>query len=127
MIFTILLFLLIIIFAWEMYHSMRRSAVSVRLIETYIEDLKNPELIQEIYDYCSSDFKLRRILKKYDAGPEDIDFLYKKLLIWGNFRKYNRFVPITSFFYAYGLDYLLSHKDAEPKELTQKMMNFLHI
>lgn len=106
---------------------MRRSAEAVRLIETYIEDLENPKLIEEIYAYCSTDFKLRRILKKHDAGPEDIDMLYHKLLIWGNFRKYNRFVPITSFFYAYGLNYLLSHRDGEPKELTQKMMNFLHI
>ncbi len=119
--------LLILAFIWEMRHSMHRSSVAVRLIETYINDLDNPMLIEEIHAYCKSDFKLRRILKKHSAGPEDISFLYRKLLIWGNFRKYNRFIPITSFFYAYSLNYLLSHKEDDPKELTQKMMNFFNI
>ena len=126
-VFTFLLIALILVFLLEMRHSMRRSAESVRLIETYIEDLRNPNLIAEIYAYCSSDFKLRRILKKHAAGPKDIELLYQKLLVWGNFRKYNRFIPITSFFYAYALDYLLSHKEDDPKALTQKMLNFLHI
>lgn len=124
---SILLILLILLFVWEMRHSMHRSSEAVRLIETYIDDLQNPKLITEIHAYCSSDFKLRRILEKHAAEPKDIELLYQKLLIWGNFRKYNRFIPITSFFYAYSLDYLLSHKNDDPKELTQKMMNFFHI
>ncbi len=124
---SLLMLLLIGAFIWEMRHSMHRSSESVRLIETYINDLDNPKLIEEIHAYCKSDFKLRRIMKKYSAGTEDIAFIYRKLLIWGNFRKYNRFIPITSFFYAYSLNYLLSHKEEDPKALTQKMMNFFHI
>ena len=123
----LLLLLLIAGFLWEMRHSMRRSSTAVRLIETYIGDLQNPKLIEEIHAYCSSDPKLRRILKKHGAGAEEIGALYQKLLIWGNFRKYNRFIPITSFFYVYSLDYLLEHRDGDPKELAQRMMNFLHI
>ena len=114
-------------FLWEMRHSMKRSAEAVRLISTYIEDLENPKLIEEIYAYCQSDWKLRRILAKYHGTSDDIRMLYHKLLFWGNFRKYNRFVPITSFFYAYSLGYLLRHKEDDAKELTMKMMNFLHM
>ena len=124
---SFLLCLFILLFLWEMRHSMHRSSEAVRLIETYIEDLENPALIEEIHAYCSSDFKLRRILKKHAAGRADIEMLYHKLLIWGNFRKYNRFIPITSFFYAYALDYLLTHKEEDPKKLTQKMMNIFHM
>lgn len=124
---SLLMLLLIGAFLWEMRHSMHRSSESVRLIEAYMDDLDNPKLIEEIHTYCKSDFKLRRILKKHSATEEDIAQLYRKLLIWGNFRKYNRFIPITSFFYAYSLNYLLSHKDGDPKELTQKMMTFFHI
>ncbi len=124
---SLLMLLLIGIFLWEMRHSMRRSSESVRLIEAYIDDLDNPRLIEEIHSYCKSDFKLRRIMKKHSATEADLAFIYRKLLIWGNFRKYNRFIPITSFFYAYSLNYLLSHKEDDPKSLTQKMMNFFHI
>ena len=124
---SFLLCLFILLFLWEMRHSLHRSSVAVRLIETYINDLENPALIAEIHAYCNSDFKLRRILKKHSAAQADIEMLYHKLLIWGNFRKYNRFIPITSFFYAYALDYLLTHKEDDPKELTQKMMNIFHM
>ena len=124
---TFLFLLLVAIFLLEMRHSMRRSAESVRLISAYMEDLENPRLIEEITAYCNSDRKLRRIMDKHGATAEDIGDIYHKLLIWGNFRKYNRFVPITSFFYAYSLNYLLSHRGEDPKALTQKMMNFLHI
>ncbi len=121
-----LLIVLTAFFLWELRHSLKRSSESVRLISAYIEDLQNPKLIEEIFAFCSSDWKLRRVIQKYDATEEDIRILYKKLLKWGNFRKYNRFVPITSFFYTYSLDYLLQHKEADAKELTMKMMNFLH-
>ena len=124
---SILLLLLLAWFIFEMRHSMRRSSEAVRLISAYINDLENERLIEEIHAYCRSDFKLRRILDKHGAGTEDIRQLYRKLLLWGNFRKYNRFIPITSFFYAYSLDYLLAHKDGDAKELTQKMMNFFNI
>ena len=126
-VFSALLLLLIAWFVFEMRHSMRRSSEAVRLISAYIDDLGNDRLIEEIYSYCCSDFKLRRIMDKHGAGIDDIRRLHNKLMLWGNFRKYNRFIPITSFFYAYSLDYLLEHRDGDAKELTQKMMNFFNI
>ena len=53
--------------------------------------------------------------------------LFQKLLLWANFKKGRRFVPISAFFFAGSLAYLLRNKDAEPKRLAMKMMNFFHI
>lgn len=127
---TVILILLIIIsllFAAEMRHSLRRSAESYRLIQAYRDDLENPKLITEIYTYCQQDYKLRRIMKKHQVTEADISSIYQKLLAWGNFHKGHRFVPITSFFYAYTLKYLVTHKDGDAKALTMRCMNFLHI
>ena len=120
------LILLCALFIYEMVHSFRRSNITNRLINTYSEDTKNPALIGEIYSYISKDMKLRRIVKKYGAEKSDIEKLYHKLLLWGNFKKGRRFVPISSFFYAYSLEYLLKNKDEDAKKLTMKMMNFFH-
>ena len=123
----IFLIILTFVFFMEMKHSMKRSSESNRLISTYINDLENPALIEEIFSYCQNDFKLRRILRKHQATAEDISLIYHKLLVWGNFKKGRRFVPITSFFHVYSLNYLLEHKNDEEKDLTMKMFNFFHI
>ena len=118
---------LFVIVSLEMYHSLKRSETTNRLINTYINDLENEKLFDEIYDYCQRDFKLRRIMKKHAATKEDIKFLHKKLMTWGNIKKGRRFVPITSFFYAYSLNYLFEHRDDEDKKVTMRMLNFFHI
>ena len=97
---------LVVIVALEMYHSLKRSETTNRLINKYIDDLGNEQLFDEIYEYCQKDFKLRRIMRKHAATKEDIKSLHKKLMTWGNIKKGRRFVPITSFFYAYSLNYL---------------------
>lgn len=118
---------LFVIVSLEMYHSLKRSETTNRLINTYINDLENEKLFDEIYDYCQRDFKLRRIMKKHAATKEDIKFLHKKLMTWGNIKKGRRFVPITSFFYVYSLNYLFEHRDDEDKKVTMRMLNFFHI
>ena len=125
--FILLITILFIIFLLEMRHSLRRSNFNSSLIAKYRDDLHNPQLITDIYNYCQQDYKLRRIIRKYDVIPEDIAQLYDKLLLWGNFHKGRRFVPITAFLYVYTLKHLITHKDAEAKELTMKCMNFFHI
>ena len=126
-IYLIILFLLAVLFLFEMRHSLRRSSETNRLITKYIDDRQNKELIGEIYRYCLNDFKLRRIMKKYQISPDDIEALYQKLLIWGNFRKGCRFVSISSFFYVYTLEYLIKNKNEDAKKLTMRCMNFFHI
>ena len=125
--FILLITILSIIFLLEMHHFLRRSNVNSCLIEKYRDDLQNKNLPTEIYDYCLQDCKLHRIVKKYNLTVEDVEKIYQKLLIWGNFRKGRRFVPITSFLYVCTLEYLCQHKDDDAKELTMKCMNFLHI
>lgn len=109
------------------WRALRMSRISVALIEKYEGDAKNPALIEEIYAALRADFLLRRILERYGATAEDIRKLHRKLMIWGNFRKYNRYVPITSFFNRTALEYLLAHKNDDAKILTEKMMNHFHI
>ena len=123
----LLIALLAIVFLLEMRHSLRRSNANSRLIEKYRDDLQNKELLTEIYAFCQQDYKLRRIVKKHNLTIADMEKIYQKLLLWGNFHKGRRFVPITAFLYVYTLDYLCQHKDSDAKEMTMKCMNFLHI
>ena len=116
-----------IIFVFGTRRALRMSRISVALIEKYENDKKNPALIQEIFDALREDFRCKKILEKYNATPDDIKKLHKKLMKWGDFRKYNRYVPITSFFNVTALEYLLKNKTDDAKTLTEKMMNHFHI
>ena len=125
--FMLLIAILSIIFLLEMRHSMRRSNINSQLIEKYRNNLQNKKLLAEIYDYCQQDYKLRRIVKKYGLTEADVEKIYQKLLLWGNFHKGRRFVPITAFLYVCTLEYLCKHKNDDAKSLTMKCMNLLHI
>ena len=122
-----LLGLLVAFFLWEQYRQITKLNFVRRLIDTYEHDVDNPALIDAMYDFCRKDRKLKKIVAAHQATKEDFRMLYKKLLVRGNFRKYNRFVPISSFFATYTLDYLLKHKDMSEFDLTKRMMNFFNI
>lgn len=124
--FTALLIFVVAIFFCGTARAFLMSKKSVALIEKYENDKKNPRLPQEIFNELSKDFFLRRILTKHNATVNDIAKLHDKLLIWGDFRKYNRYIPITSFFNTNTLSYLLTHKGDDAKSLTEKMMNHFH-
>lgn len=117
----------VIIFVFGTWRAMKISKISVALIEKYENDKKNPALIQEIFDSLREDFRLNKILQQHNATVDDIKILHRKLMKWGDFRKYNRYVPITSFFNVTTLKYLLEHKSDDAKSLTEKMMNHFHI
>ena len=122
----ILFVALIVYFMFAIRRSMRMSKASVSLIEKYENDKDNPQLIEEIFAAINSDVLLSRILKQHNATQKDISRLHAKLMKWGDFRKYNRYVPITSFFNVHTLEYLLEHKNDDAKSLTEKMMNHFH-
>ena len=122
----ILFVALVVYFVFAIRRSMRMSGASVALIEKYEHDKLNPQLIEEIFAAINSDVLLSRILKRHNATVRDISRLHAKLMKWGDFRKYNRYVPITSFFNVHTLEYLLEHKNDDAKSLTQKMMNHFH-
>ena len=115
------------VFVFEMIHSLRRSEAAAALVRKYFDDKENPALIDEIFVYCNGDFKLRRVMTKHNAQKEDIARIYNKLRVWGDIKKGRRYVPITSFFYVYALEWLLTHREVDEKETAMKMMNFLHI
>ena len=114
-------------FIVEIRCMLKRSKKTVELIDKYWNDKHSPQLIDEIFDFVSNERRLAKIIDKYGADRGDFAALYGKLLLWADFRKYNRFIPITSFFYAGALEYLLSHKNDDAKSLTQKMLDYFHI
>jgi len=122
----ILFVTLVAYFVFAIRRSMKMSRASVALIEKYENDKFNPKLIEEIFAAISDDVLLSRILKRHKATPRDISKLHAKLMKWGDFRKYNRYVPITSFFNVHTLEYLLEHRNDDAKSLTEKMMNHFH-
>ncbi|MBE8954313.1 MAG: hypothetical protein SR2Q5_01385 [Quinella sp. 2Q5] len=117
---------LVIYFVFAIRRSLRMSKASVRLINKYENDKRNPKLVEEIFSAINSDVLLKRILKRHGATQRDIAKLHAKLMKWGDFRKFNRYVPITSFFNVSTLEYLLEHKNDDAKSLTEKMMNHFH-
>lgn len=123
---NILLVALIVYFAFAIRRTLKMSRTSVGLINKYENDKLNPQLIDEIFAAISDDVLLKRILKRHNASRRDIQRLHAKLMKWGDFRKYNRYVPITSFFNLHTLEYLLEHKNDDAKSLTEKMMNHFH-
>lgn len=128
--YLLVLVTLVILFVWEMKRSLRRSAVTNELINKYADKpttAEQHEMISAIYAYCLADWKLKRVVRKYGATEEDFHLLYRKLCRWGDFRKGRRYVPISSFFFVYTLEYLLKHPDADEKEMAKKCMNFFHI
>ena len=112
---------------FEEYRQVRKLNKINYLINTYEHDLENPKLIDEMYDFCLKDRKLKKVMKKYNPTKEDFNRLYHRLLVWGNFRKYHRFIPLSSFFAVYPLEYLLTHQELDDKALCMRMMNFFHI
>ena len=114
-----------------MRRSMRRSSVSGDLVMKYAESNPGPEeqreMIAAIYAYCLNDWKLSRVVRRYGAREEDFLRLYHRLRKWGDFRKRRRYVPISSFFYVYTLEYLLKHPQADEKEMALKCLKFFHM
>ena len=123
----VLLIALTILFVKGIYRVMMRSKKSVELITKYQDDRENPKLIDEIFDFVQNDRVLSSVVKKYNADKNDFILLHEKLFEWGDFRKYNRYIPITSFLYTGSLEYLLSHKNDDARSLTKRMMNYFHI
>ena len=122
----VLLVALVVYFVFAIRRTLKMSKASVALIEKYENDKLNPKLIDEIFAAISDDALLGRILKRHKATKKDISKLHAKLMKWGDFRKYNRYVPITSFFNVHTLEYLLEHKNDDAKSLTEHMMNHFH-
>ena len=124
--FSLLLVLLVLLFIVEMRHNLKRDSAAFQLVEQYEKDLGNPALVDAIVDFIEHDWKLKRVWRRENGTKDDVRSLIKHLMLWGNMRKGRRFLPITSFFYVGSLEYLLRHKNGEPKQLAMKMMQIFH-
>jgi len=122
----VLLVLLIALFGFETWHNLKRDKAAVELVDQYEKDLGNPALVDAIVAFIEQDWKLKRVWRRENGTKDDVRGLIKHLMLWGNMRKGRRFIPITSFFYVGSLEYLLQHKDGEPKQLAMKMMQIFH-
>lgn len=122
----VLLVVLAAYFIFAIRRTLKMSRTSVGLIEKYENDKFNPQLIDDIIAAIQDDVLLGRIFKRHNATRHDIARLHGKLMKWGDFRKFNRYVPITSFFNVSTLEYLLEHKNDDAKSLTEHMMNHFH-
>ena len=125
----IVLFALIALFFLVMRRIMKRDNVINELILGYYDrqTISKDELINRIYEYTCSDYRLNKLINRYQATKDDFSNIFEKLIYWGNFKKRKRYLPINSFFFYGSLSYLLEHKDDDAKKLTQKMMNYFHI
>ena len=56
---------------FEEYRQVRKLNKINYLINTYEHDLENPKLIDEMYDFCLKDRKLKKIMKKYNPTIAD--------------------------------------------------------
>ena len=123
------LIIMAILFFIAIRRIMRRDNYLNHLIVLFYDNAEMPqdELIQNIYSYATSDFRLKKIVEKYNATEEDFNEIFNKLVYWANFKKGRRYVPINSFFYVSSLEKILKNKDLEAKPLTMKMMNHFHI
>ena len=118
---------LIILVVREAWYQLRKNNFERKLIDKYEHDVNNPELIDIMYDYVSHDRKLKKIVERHEATRADFKMIYKKLLVHGNFRKINRFVPINAFFSVKSLEYVLEHKNEDEFVIVKKVLNFFHI
>lgn len=120
---------MVVLFVLCMKRIMRRDNYINNLVIRFYDngELSREDLIADIYGYAINDFRLKKIVAKYNATEADFRAIFDKLIYWGNFKKRSRYVPIYSFFYVSSLEKILKHKDEDAKKLTMKMMNHFHI
>lgn len=126
---SILIFICLIgAFLWSMRRIMKRDNYINDLIIGFLErgEISQDELLDKMYSYGCSDFRLKSVIAKHQATREDYALIFEKLIYWANFKKRRRYIPINSFFFAGSLGYLLEHKNEDAKKITMKMMNYFH-
>ncbi|WP_027407301.1 hypothetical protein [Anaerovibrio sp. RM50] len=119
---------LIVIFFIVMRRILKRDNVINELILGFYDyqTTSKEEVIHQMYQYACNDFRLKGLIKKYNATEEDYVVIFDKLIYWANFKKRKRYIPINAFFFYGSLKYLLEHKNDEAKPITMKMMNYFH-
>ena len=90
------------------FRSFGKSADLARMIQKYKGDYMNPQLVGEIYEYCCRHEFLSPIVRKHNADVGSFALIYLTLLAKCPASAKGHFLPISTFFFAASLDYVLS-------------------
>ncbi len=106
------------------FRSFGKSADLTRMIQKYSGDCMNPQVVPEIYLYCCNNEMLSPIVRKHGATFNDFAAVYILLISSCNVGGKGHFIPISAFFFASSLDYVLSHKNAWYTEDSLWLMKY---
>ena len=91
--------------------SLGKSVDLSKMIQRYRDDYMNPQIVPELYKYCCNHELLSPIVRKHNAQLGNFGWAYLSLLSRCPVKVKGHFIPISAFFFANSLDYVLS-KDA---------------
>lgn len=95
-------------FFTDTFQSFNKTSDLSKMIKKYSDDYMNPQLIHEIYQYCCNNQFLRPVVRKHNAELGDFAMIYLCLMATCKVSGKGHFVPISTFFFAATLDYVLS-------------------
>ena len=90
------------------FQSFGKSADLARMILKYDGDYMNPQIVHEIYRYCCKHELLSPVVRKHNADIGNFGLVYLLLLASCPVKVKGHFIPISTFFFANSLDYVLS-------------------
>ena len=103
--------ILFLAFFTNVFQSLGKSTDLARMIQKYKGDYLNPQIIPELYLYCCKHKLLNPIVHRYKANVRDFALIYLYLLAKCRVSYKGHFIPISTFFFAASLDYVLAKKD----------------
>lgn len=98
-------------FCTNVFQSFSKSADLTRMIRKYDGDYMNPQIVIELYQYCYNHEFLNPVVRRYNAKVGDFALIYLYLLSKCRVSGNGHFIPISTFFFAASLDYVLSKKN----------------
>ena len=93
------------------FRSFGKSTDLARMIQKYNGDYMNPQIVPEIYLYCCKHEFLNPIVSRYKADVGDFASIYLYLLAKCRVSGKGHFIPISTFFFAASLDYVLAKEN----------------
>ena len=91
--------------------SFGKSTDLAGMIQKYKGDYANPQIVLELYQYCYNHKLLSPIVRRYNASVGDFSLIYLYLLSHCPAVGKGHFIPISTFFFAASLDYVLARED----------------
>ena len=87
------------------------GTVADYMIQKYKDDYANPRIVLELYQYCYNHKLLSPIIRRYNASVGDFSLIYMYLLSHCPAVGKGHFIPISTFFFAASLDYVLAREN----------------